>query len=286
MTNISNSHQEVVIFLHIPKTAGTTLYDVLKQQYKKNNILTIHGIVEENIEKLQDKYYQNQNTVRLIRGHMTYGLHILLDSPCKYMTVLRNPVNRIISVYYYLLQSQSHPQHHLVKGKTLAEFVSSGTAHNNGQTRFIAGKYNSSDRGQPINLLERAKNNLKENFTVVGLTERFDETLMLLKRQLGWVDMPFYVKQNKSKKPAESTITEDTVTLIQNQNLLDVELYQYAKEIFDHRLSLEDSSFKKDLSKFLLLNKIYQPVGQVSSKARLIMFRLKSRNKNRQIQKA
>jgi hypothetical protein len=278
MTNTSNSHQEVVIFLHIPKTAGTTLYDVLKQQYKKNNILTIHGIVEENIEKFQDKYYQNQSTVRLIRGHMTYGLHKILDCPYAYITVLRNPVSRIISVYYYLLQSQSHPQHHLVKGKTLAEFVSSGTAHNNGQTRFIAGKYNSSDRGQPINLLERAKNNLKENFTVVGLTERFDESLMLLKRQLGWVDMPFYVKQNKSKKPAQLTITEDTVTLIQNHNFFDVELYQYAQEIFEYQLSLLDNCFENDLNRFLLLNKIYQPIGQVYSKARSLMFRFKPRN--------
>ena len=283
MKNIKiNQNFQLLIFIHIPKTAGTTLSDVLKQQYKKSDIITIHGTVEENVEKFQEKYYQNQNTVRLIKGHMTYGLHKVLDCPYTYITVLRNPVSRIISVYYYLLQSNLHPQHHLVKGKTLAEFVSSGTAHNNGQTRFIAGQYNPSDRGQSINLLERAKNNLKENFTVVGLTERFDETLMLLKRKLDWVYMPLYVKQNKSKKPDKATITEDTVTLIQNQNSLDIELYQYATEIFEHRLSLENYYFKKDLKKFLLLNKIYQPVGQVSSKARLILFMFKSGNKNRQ----
>lgn len=235
MANIANSPQEVVIFIHLPKTAGTTLYDILKKQYSKRNILTFHGVIGQNREAFEKQYQYtlNKNQVSLIKGHMNYGLHDVLDCPYKYITVLRNPINRIISVYYYLVQSKFHPQHHLVKGKTLEEFVTSDMAHHNGQTRFIAGEYNPSDKLQPANLLERAKKNLQEDFAVVGLTERFDESLMLLQRKLGWKKMPFYVKENKSKKPHDSSISGQAYDLIIEKNSLDIHLYQYAQEIFD-----------------------------------------------------
>jgi hypothetical protein len=266
--------EEIVIFIHIPKTAGTTLYDILKKQYKKKNILTIHGIVEDNLADFQEKYYQNKNQVRLVKGHMTYGLHTALDCPCKYITVLRNPVDRIVSVYYYLLQSKFHPQHHLVKGKTLEEFVSCCTAHHNGQTRFIAGKLNPRDRWQPTNLLEKAKKNLQENFAVVGLTERFDESLIFFKRKLAWEDMPFYVKQNKSQKPQEIAIPKSTLKLIQNKNSLDVALYKYANDIFEYQLSRENDCFKNDLKQFIFLNKVYQPIGEIYLRSRLLVLKL------------
>ncbi|HBL10851.1 MAG TPA: hypothetical protein DD379_05495 [Cyanobacteria bacterium UBA11162] len=254
-----------VIFLHIPKTAGTTLYDVIKQHYSHNSIFRIHGVIEDQLEDLKKNYEPQKDKICLFKGHMTFGLHQFLDCPYTYITILRNPVDRIISVYYYLLQSPNHPQHHLVKNKTLQDFVQSGTAHNNCQTRFIAGKPNSSSEEQPYQLLQRAKKNIKEHFSVVGLTERFDETLILLGIQLGWSGMPFYVAQNKSKRPLQKDILPETLELIQEKNYLDVKLYRYAEEILDQQRVKQKSSFEDDLNFFMILNKTYQPMGRIYS---------------------
>ncbi len=273
--NRQDKKKSVVVFIHIPKTAGTTLSDVLKHQYRKKNTLIIHGNIEEKEAEFKEKYYADRNQIYLIKGHMTFGVHQFLDCHCKYITFVRNPIDRILSVYYYLSKNQRHPQYHLVKGKTLEEFVSSNTAHHNGQTRFIAGRYDPRERWQPANLLDRAKKNLQENFVIVGLTERFDETLIVLKRKLEWSNMPFYVKQNKSNKPATETIAKSTLTLIKNRNSLDVELYRYAKEIFETQLNRQNDCFEDELRKFSWLNKIYQPMGNTYSMSRFFVLKIK-----------
>lgn len=269
--------KKTVIFLHIPKAAGTTLYDPLKQQYNKRRIMILHGIIEDKEKDFKNNYYSQKNKINLIKGHMTFGLHQFLDCPSTYITVLRNPVDRIISVYYYLKQSVNHVQHKLVKSVTLEDFVSSNTAHNNCQTRFIAGNFHDIAGQSDAEVLARAKKNLTEHFAVVGLSERFDETLILLKRQLGWETMPFYVKQNKSRKPAKATISQETLKIIQSKNSLDMKLYEHAEDIFAKQIADQDSSFATDLSFFKSLNKLYQPIGGIYSSSRLLTLKTMGR---------
>jgi hypothetical protein len=69
-------------------------------------------------------------------------------------------------------------------------------ARPNDQVRFVSGF---APEEAPSEALRCAKHNLKEEFTAFGLTERFDESLSLLRRQLGWTRLPVYVPSNVNR---------------------------------------------------------------------------------------
>src|SRR5437667_105406 len=74
--------------------------------------------------------------------------------------------------------------------------IALGFCSDNDQTRQLAGKCGiPKARTSAEEMLRIAKRNLTEHFTVVGVTEKFDRSLLLMKRCLGW-GRPFYVSDN------------------------------------------------------------------------------------------
>ena len=91
---------------------------------------------------------------------------------------------------------------------------------------------------------------------MVGLTERFDETLILLKREFGW-DWPFYIRDNVTRnKAAREDIPSSTIDIIKEFNRLDIELYEYATKCFNEQIDSQGRSFYDEVEKFKELNKI------------------------------
>jgi hypothetical protein len=102
------------------------------------------------------------------------------------------------------------------------------------QTRMVAGEeWNDptkklADRAA----LARAKENLQNHF-VVGLTEEFDASLRLMSQRFGW-NVKSYIKKNVTRqKPRNDTLDAETLGLLREANALDIELYQFARELFD-----------------------------------------------------
>ena len=79
--------------------------------------------------------------VQVIMGHLWYGAHALLPRPATYLTVLRDPIDRIISHYYFVQRDERHYLHQVVQGMSLEEYMSSGSSTEmlNDQTRLLAG---------------------------------------------------------------------------------------------------------------------------------------------------
>ncbi|WP_051428308.1 sulfotransferase family 2 domain-containing protein [Bacillus sp. J33] len=92
------SKRDVLIFMHIPKTGGTTLSRIIDMQYKPNEIYRTY----KNVVKAQGK--MTDNNIRCIQGHDYFGIHKQINKPFKYVTLLRDPVERVISNYYYSRQ--------------------------------------------------------------------------------------------------------------------------------------------------------------------------------------
>ena len=213
---------------------------------------------------------------------MSFGWHELLPQPCTYITILRDPVDLVISHYYYVLRQDGH---HLrdeivARNMSLGDYVSSGISLtvNDGQTRLLSGVNEDLGFGECTSeTLETAKNNISTHFAVVGLTEEFDRTLMLLKREFGW-GMPFYVKQNVTRnRPSRDDVSFEDLRLVEKYNELDVELYEYAKANFEARLNQQSSAFDKELIKFKALNAVYAKVFGIFSDCRRWLSRLRAR---------
>jgi hypothetical protein len=190
----------------------------------------------------------------MILGHVHYGLHTHINGPSTYITLLREPVSRVLSLYRYIAASPQHHLHDRVVKQRLIDFVSGDTDADeveNGQTRQIA--------GVPGRILDSpslalAKKHLAENFGVVGLVERFDESLILLKRRLGW-RMPLYVRKNVTEgAPPPDPTDEEAIEIVRERNTLDAELYSYARELFLEQAGRGGASFGAEVTLFRALN--------------------------------
>jgi Sulfotransferase family len=268
---INSQPEPIVVFIHIPKTAGTTLHLVIERQYNPKNIISIHT-PEENAETVSR--FQNSSTVpkqkiKVIKGHTFGGWHQLLSQPCAYFTLLRDPVERFISNYFFLLKKEGHPlgQKLVEQQVTIEDFVC-WSGEDNYQTRFLAKNINEVNLDIKKNectreTLEQAKKNLKDNFAVVGTVEEFDKTLMLLKKTFGWNNVFYKVKNQNKQRLSKSSISQETLNLIKEKNQFDLELYQYATQILHTLVKDQDNSFIKKVEDFQEIN--CSKLGQFSA---------------------
>jgi hypothetical protein len=202
---------------------------------------------------------EQRDQVRLIWGaHVEYGLHEHLSVPASYFTLLREPVDRALSHYYFAREQRRTPE-----DPSLHEHLAAHVEANL-QTRLLAGPQDQDEVLSPDELLARAQANLRA-CAVVGLTECFDETMLLLKRVYGW-RMPFYERQNVSvKRPPREAMPTSVVRQIGADNELDVALYALAQELFAAQVQQYGPTFDRDLRLFRILNLVWQR-GQKAQK--------------------
>ena len=118
---------ETAIFLHIQKTGGTTVHRILERHYPKDRIYSFDAW-EHTFEHFTNLSEDERGRIRLLRGHMVFGMHECVPNPSTYFTVLRDPVERAISYYYHVRRDQNHHWHDFVVSNefSLRAFLESG----------------------------------------------------------------------------------------------------------------------------------------------------------------
>jgi galactose-3-O-sulfotransferase len=283
--NVDHSGDEVaraderptVIFLHIGKTAGMTLRMILNRHFAPSDIMVLrnrdltpraHRLRrEETVRHFAHLPESDRRRARLIEGHTIFGLHEVVPRPSTYITLLRNPIALTISQYNFVARKPRHWLHEDVAATdmTLDAYVRSGISleTDNSQTRALSGDTNTPFGACSEQMLEIAKSNVEKHFSVVGLTERFDETLLLLRRAFGWSKL-YYVQANvaPNRSPRDS-IPPSTLRRIENQNELDMELYRWARQRFDEAIATHHG-FSDELRRFRRGNALYRPWGHLT----------------------
>ena len=248
----------VVIFLHAPKTGGTTLVRIIERQCAPGSVLSLYD--SSYGEELAAYPAEEIDRVRAIAGHFYFGVHQFIARPSTYITLLRDPVARVISHYHFVRRSPGHYLYAAANELSLSEFVVACGADepNNDQTRLLAGPYQTEGTSPNAdNMLAAARRNLREHVAVVGTTEEFDRSLLLMRRTFGW-GRPFYVRENVSKKPERSeAISPDTRRVIETYNALDIDLYEEARTLLEERLREQDAAVQPELFVFRGLNSAY-----------------------------
>ena len=97
-------------------------------------------------------------------------------------------------------------------------------------------------------LIARAKENLEKVMVSVGLTERFDESLLLYNRALGW-NVQGYVRVNVTKnRPTQDRLAQSDLAIIRENSIVDQQVYDHAKGLFEKRLAEMPASFGEELA--------------------------------------
>ena len=115
----------VIVFVHIPKTAGTAL----RENWLLKNIkgewcwfgMPNH---QNNWEKMQTNPFL-ASTNSMIGGHKHIADFIDLNivQPKTYLSVIRKPVDRAISYFNFIKTTKTHPLSVALEGKTLLDAV-------------------------------------------------------------------------------------------------------------------------------------------------------------------
>lgn len=267
-----------IIFLHVPKTAGTTFRDMARLKIalspptnllRKKLTFGLSGIqpFSRRCKAIASLPQNKQKRIKLIYGHFGVGVHKYLDQPTTYITVLRDPIARTISAFSYLrsdfmTQKQKFP----CPDDDLAAFAQSTGEYapfyiNNLQVRMLGSNDASIDPapGEPCSkhMLEMAKDNIDKHFPVVGLTERFDESLLLIKRQLGWRTC-FYSTMNIAVKKQHNTeYAQSDLDAVRDANQMDLKLYEFAQKRLQEQVDVLGPEFANELITFRKRNLIY-----------------------------
>ncbi len=244
--------QHTLIFLHLQKTGGSTLGRIIDRHYPLNRIYILRGSDAEINEFITLPEAQRAKT-QLLRGVTYYGIHQHIPHPSRYFTLMRNPVDRVISNFMFL-QRKGKPGvkvDYTQRKRTLEEWLEQTPFQFNVQVRTIIGGAKRSEalnQTLPQNAVEQAKAHLREHFSLVGLTERFDESLLLMRQRFGW-DKLHYVKRMVSPTEQREKITKEQRVWIAQHCTLDMELYEWAKAEFESVIKDQPASFKADLEK-------------------------------------
>jgi Galactose-3-O-sulfotransferase len=241
---------DTIIFVHLPKCGGTTLNRLIEWEYPITQVYSIDpSFFKWSYRKLLAASPARLARMRVIQGHMPFGVHRILTQKATYVTVFRDPIDRGISEYYYALSRVVHPQNRMMKKLSLEEYIRM-TPYANVQTKLVAGQDPGYDflggecTGETLAL---AKENLSKSFSLVGLTERFEETLALAKILFGWKIRNYGHFNVTSARPRKEDVPAEIHDVIKDRYSYDIQLYEYATGLFDKLVSTHADRIREEL---------------------------------------
>lgn len=247
----------VVVFIHVTKTGGTTVYFYLRKHFRKCKRLNSPNRLRKGF---LDRPADKRKRWDFISGHFPTGLvHHATPRPCVYLTFFRDPLLKAVSNYSHVLRWKQHRWHgrFIAKKITLEKFL---TQHDdikdflidNPATRCFSDPSAFFDP-QPMTpaLVEQVKTRLREQFMFIGLTERIPDSIFLLSRELKLPLRP-YLTHNVTRRPesALSSLSAETAARFKELNWADYEVYDYAKQAFERQWDKLDARERKRAARF------------------------------------
>jgi len=243
------------ILLHIEHTGGMTMKDVLHRQYPRGGFYNAKR--GKPFQPFINFTPEQRGAYKAMIGHVYYGVHTLIPRPSVYHTWLRDPVERLLSTYHYFGRKPESRLHKAyVAGELRFEDVIEMPWYTHVQlSRIVGVPADQFIRRRVENItpdsVEIAKQHLTDDFGVVGLTEYYDETLLLLAKALGWKSPPYYLRRNSHTKANKADdIAPHLRHRIEQLAAPEIELYTWVRERFEQHLKELGSEFIHEVAMF------------------------------------
>jgi hypothetical protein len=219
---------EKSIFIHIQKTAGTTLKKVVLNRAGETACAAVYDEERWPME-LNDALNNPDKT--WIFGHFPF-VESLEKYPARRYTLLRNPHDRLLSHYFHVLRS-TKAKHQLWKNEfsDLDGFLRMPRMQNV-QTKFLAGL--AEDDAPPgEEHFQRALHRLRTSFDLVGVQERMRPFLIALAEQQGWNNLVFESFNRGDSNAHYNSLKTEHRAALEAASGYDQILYQEAHKHFE-----------------------------------------------------
>jgi Sulfotransferase family len=247
-------------FLHIPKTAGTTLTQIILQQFDAKEIAS--GLFTNQLIDAEPSFFTQH---RCFCGHVESAvMSAFLPQEPVSITMLREPVARYLSHFNFYqrvpvdqLTGESLEVLNQFKQTSLERFVydppefltSQAYYFQNLQSKMLASEFKAGSDGPRVELrrlfeigyqfpppcFAAAKQRL-DQLAFVGVAERFQDALFLVAYTFGWQPVVEYSSFNISPtRPSGHHLEPDLEEQIHSVNQIDQQVYGYGRQLFETR---------------------------------------------------
>ena len=229
-----------MLFMHIPKTGGSSLRDSLDQVYPRREQLHLYDSPDRDIihaDDFPDLPEVERARPRLILGHFYYGLHEYVPGPSRYLTIIRDPVDRVASLYHhYRRVAELRPESRAGKeGQSIVEqgmsledwgFGLERVEIDNEILRRVTGRP-AIEFGQcPDDMLDEALEHVEQRFVRVLVLEELDRSMRALDTDLGrHIPTPGFVNVNERRTP-DDAMDAGVAQRLRELNRLDLAFYR------------------------------------------------------------
>jgi hypothetical protein len=205
-----------VAFIHLPKTGGMSLHAAIAAALPAEAVLRI-GDAEEHAAFLRMGRAELAEYA-LVSGHMSFEeAATRLRGDARFVTLLRDPVARLLSAFNYMATWPAHPLHAEMRGRGFGDFLlASGQALSGEACRQLTG---TATAAEAIPLLDAC-------YAAAGTTARIADVAALVGH---WLGLPRLAPGRENVTPGQGRITLDS-----RSAALLLEVTAEDRALFDH----------------------------------------------------
>jgi len=239
-----------IFFLHIHKTAGTSITKSISEMYDTKKICPFnfeYQFYEQSFKKSDFNKYD------FFRGHFGLNVKNLFFDDAKVISFVREPMERLKSLYIFFKNQANNPniyhdnKHHVglkISQMSFKEFIFSTdksleNIKMNIQSKLLGGGYFShkkESRPEVIvdndDFFEKAINFVNDEDSVVGTSENIMQVFDVLKLNFkNTLPKPSHLKVSPVTDKKSLLIDDEIIEHVHKINFFDYKLYNYVKNL-------------------------------------------------------
>ena len=240
----------MIIFQNIPKNATHSFYEIWSQIDKPKfgvnsenhyplstlesadyHIFLFSYFVLKHLDdqkRIKNLDLEKRKQLKFLHSYSMFGLHEIFDQECKYFVMIRDPIDRALSLYHWI--KEKWPEEHILRKECQELSFIDWHCKNippNFQTILVSGLWYETAIAKDKAALTKAIENIEKHYLCALPLDRFDQGLSILENDTGLsFSRPERKHVNKRRLFADS-LTSAEIKKLNERESLDLALFEY-----------------------------------------------------------